>query len=124
MELSNHNPYIQLPPDIKIFTAIDLQEVELLSAGMSETEVLDYFNLSDEKLISCPQDKTYFQAAFRRGRSRAKHEAVRCLFAQMKDKGGSAAALAYLRQVGELWPAASLETGTGKNFSFKVVMDD
>ena len=117
------NPYEAQVGGLNIFDVASLLETEELSAGLSEEEVLDYFAVSAAQLEASPADAAIFRAAFKRGRSIAKSRACYSLFRSMNERGGANASLAYLKQVGEVWPQAELEQGLNKNFNFSVVFD-
>jgi len=117
------NPYANLPEGLKIFDSTSLAEAEGLAAGLTRQEVLDYFAVDESVLNSHPLDLDLFDKTYRRGRTIAKRVACDYLFVAMKGRNGAAAALAYLRQVGQEWPQAALDTSSSKQFSFKVVMD-
>lgn len=118
------NPYEAQEKDLYIFDVASLLETEKLAAGLSEEEVLDYFAVNRNELSTYPKDEAMFKAAFKRGRSIAKMKACGSLFTQMNERGGANASIAYLRQFGEMWPTAEVESGLGKNFSFKVVLGE
>jgi hypothetical protein len=126
MSINGYDPYSNLPTELKLFDAVALNKVEELSAALSEEEVLDFFAINEQQLVDSPTDAAIFRAAFKRGRSIAKFNAATHLFNAMKvsDKASApAAAIAYLKQFGQLWPTVE-EVGTGKNFSFHVVLGD
>ena len=122
--MERYDPYSYLPDSLKIFDAASLAEVEEMAAGLSQEEILSYFNISRDQLAPNLEDLAYFEASFNRGRRIAKHKAVVQLFRQMSnEKNGAAASLSYLRQVSEVFPQGEGDVGVGKNFSFKVVLD-
>ncbi|MEE8382703.1 MAG: hypothetical protein V3R78_12600 [Thermodesulfobacteriota bacterium] len=108
----------------------DLDEIEQLSVGLSESECLLYFgfkNIKDLGDKSNPQnkDKQMFTRAFNRGRLRGKNNAVIKLFESMGSRQGAAASLSYLKRFADLWHDDSDidDNEGGKSISFKVIMD-
>lgn len=70
-------------------------EIKSLAAGLDREEVLNYYGLTDGILKG--YDAYFFDICFLRGRMKAKHDAVKHLFTQMRDgKSGTQAALSYL----------------------------
>jgi len=125
MKKARQNPYDKLPDELAIFDQATLYEVEHLSKGMSEEEVLAIFTLDLEELEQYPTDLIWFRKAFKRGRSMAKHKAVNDLFQAMQGRQAKEASIAYLQRFGVLWPEAKEQDGNDKkNFSFTVVLDD
>jgi hypothetical protein len=114
------NPYGNLPKELTIFDEASLLEVEKLAASLSEEETLDFFAIPEERLGKSPADAAIFKAAFKRGRSIAKRNASEHLFSQMKTRNGAPAALAYLRQVADLWPISVGDANDKNNFVFSV----
>lgn len=108
--------------ELEFFSLNDLETVELMSAGMSEEEVLDYFALDLDELDK-ETDLKWFSRAFKRGRSVAKRKAVQKLFESMGDRNGSQASIAYLRHFGEKWPNDGSDASSSGKFSFNVVLD-
>lgn len=104
----------------------DLLEIEQFAFGMGEQEVLDYFAVTLEELQSAgTPDLKYFYKAFKRGRARAKRQAVDKLFRCMSDKNGAQACVAYLKSFANEWPADSEVAGAASGkFAFSVVMND
>lgn len=95
-----------------MFTDADIRNVEQLSAGLSETEILDIYSTSVEELCDVELDR--FRRAYKRGRALAKSQAVHSLFGQMNGREGAKAALSYLVRFGDQWPDVSEEFSNSK----------
>ena len=94
-------------------------EIQSMAVGLSEEEVLDYYNL--EKGDLPPYDRWFFECNFKRGRLVAKQNATAKLFASMD--GNSQAIMQYLSRFGsEEWRRDGASEGLGKQI--KIVVDD
>ena len=122
--MDQFNPYAILPPGLKIFDEYSLKIVEEAAAGLSVPEVLAIFNVSEAQLSDSPLDAEMFSAAYARGESLAKVQAVKHLFKQMSEKNGAPATITYLKTRAALWASVDENGGAGKNFSFTVNMAD
>jgi len=122
---SRYGVYDKLPDDMIYFDSNGLYEVENLCKGMNEEEVLAYFAFTVEEVMQSPSDWAWFNKAFKRGRSKAKHEMVESLFVAARGRQGKEASIAYLQRFGAQWPDSKESDGNDKkNFSFTVVLDD
>ena len=123
MALAN-NPYHNLSnANMKVFDFQNLQEVEDLSAGLDQAEVLSWYGLSLDDLSG--DDLKYFNIAFNKGRANAKRKAVSKLFEAMSSRQAKESAISYLARFSEGW-ATSVESdgkSAGK-FSFRVSMGE
>lgn len=109
-----------IPPDaLKNLSKDDYMDIEAMAAGMSESEVLDYFDLTIDKLNA--DEKIYFSKYFKKGRGAAKRQMVEALMKAAKGKGGGAFAALYLSKQAEEWPNGKDDTSTKSGFSFKVI---
>lgn len=97
-----------------------LMHVEQLAQGLSYTEALAYFGVTEKELNVA--ERRYFRTAYDRGVAQAKHLATQKLFASMSDKGGGAIAMEYLKMFSEKFPADS-EAASGSGFQLKVIRD-
>ena len=95
-----------------------LMQTETLAMGLSYTEALAYWGVTEDELN--PAEKRYFRTAYDRGVVQAKHLATQKLFASMSDKNGGQVAMQYLKMFGERFPADS-EGASGSNFHLRVV---
>ena len=121
-----YEPYEKLP-ELKYFKRVDLEEIETMSAGLSEEEVLSYYALEVSELLEGEDatptaDLIWLRKAQKRGRAKAQMKAVSKLFSSMSDRNGGQYSLAYLRQMADKWEAGE-GNGGGEGFSFKVMMD-
>jgi hypothetical protein len=116
-------PYDHLSNDLKIFDKESLLLVERAAAGLTPTEVLALFNVSSDQLTESPADKRIFEAAYARGESLGKLEALTCLLAQMRERQGVPAALTYLKVKAEQWRGVDDDAAGKKAFNFTVMMD-
>lgn len=82
-----------------VFDMSDAHNIEYIARGLTSGEVLDYFGLDENDLNV--EDKKFFSYHFRVGRAKAKSEAIEAFFTNMKQKGGTQAALSYLIRFGD-----------------------
>jgi len=107
-------------PPMKNFEADDFMDIEQMAAGMSEKEVLDYYDLTIDDLDET--EAVYFRKHFKRGRGAAKRQMVEALMRAAKAKNGGQFAALYLTKQAEDWPIDKNGNVNGKNsFSFTVV---
>jgi len=112
--------YTSVEEGLKDFTAADLDEIENLAVGLTETECLLYFGIERKDGLG-DEDKKQFIKAFNRGRLRGKKNACNHLFTAMGHKGGAAAAISYLKRFGEAWAGDNIDDSEGKGtISFQV----
>ena len=96
--------------------------INVMAAGMSMTEVCDYFGASLNDLV--PEDLAFFKYHYKQGRADANKKAVHALVKQMDQRGGGQVALSYLIRFGENWeekPEGDKEQNGKK--SFRIIMD-
>ena len=96
--------------------------INVMAAGMSMSEVVDYFGGTLTELE--PEDKKFFLFHYKQGRADANKKAVHALFKQMDQRGGGQVALSYLIRFGDDWeekPEGDKEQNGKK--SFRIVMD-
>ena len=98
--------------------------INTMAAGMSQTEVADFFGVDLKELDVKEEDFKFFRYHYKMGRADGNKRAVHALFKQMDQRGGGQVALSYLIRFGEDWeekPEGDTEQ-KGKR-SFKVVFD-
>ena len=83
-------------------------------------ECYDYLTVDPAELSEIDKDTAY--KVHRKGQLHAVHKASENLFIQMKQKGGTDAALEYLRQRGTTFSEEAQVSGSG--FSFNISMDE
>jgi len=121
------NPYSNINGDTLYFDYASLIEIETLSAGLDQAEVLAWYGLDVQDLDQPDAilDKKYFNIAFNRGRAVAKQKAVFALFEAMKGRQGKESSISYLARFGtDQWRQdVQSDNSTSGKFSFKVEMD-
>lgn len=106
--------------DCKIFKEGDDYEIRALSRGLSKEEVANCMGYELEEFTG--SDKRYFIAAYTRGRTEGKRQAVEDFFSHMKNpKFGNQVCLEYLTRFADDWPEEGVSAGSG--FNFKVLME-
>lgn len=101
-----------------LLTEKQLEQIQLLSEGLSKQDVLDYYGLTLERLSD--EDTILFNKAYNRGRVNMKLYAVRALKQAMTNsKTGMAASLAALSQLSEQWSDAP-QAAAAKSFTISL----
>lgn len=102
-------------PEMDHFDLIDLMAVNEMAAGMTKDEVLETFNYKWEELDT--DEQIYFTEFFNYGRGMAKRRVVNNLIESTKGKGGTPAAMAYLRRFAKEFEG-EVEGESAGSFSF------
>ena len=113
-------------PDLDVFNSDILQDVQTMALnGMSETEILEGFSITNEEFEAFGKnDKIYFKQFFNYGRAAGLKLVGGHLIEQSKGKGGINASMAYLRRFAENFKGEIAgESGAEFNFSFVTEKD-
>lgn len=104
------------------FDVVNQHNIEHSAKGLSAKEALSLWGYEDEELND--NDKRFFYHHFRKGRSRAKEEAIDALFVNMKQKGGGQVALSYLARFADEFEEEKAADGELKSKkSFTITFD-
>lgn len=105
-------------PEMEHLDANVLMDVEAMAAGMSQEEVLDFFDLELSDLD--PTETVYFIKHYKRGKGAAKRQMVEALMAAARGKNGGQYAALFLAKQAEEWPSGKDDLKVGSGFSFTV----
>lgn len=109
------------PDDIPPMSNLDanmLMDVEAMAAGMSQEEVLEYFDLELDDLDET--ESIYFVKHYKRGKGAAKRQMVDALMRAASGKNGGQFAALFLSKQAEEWPSGKDDIKAGNGFSFTV----
>lgn len=104
--------------DVEFFEISDSGIIRELSRGLSEAEVLNYFNVEKDDLGE--KDTFFFETEYKRGNLLARRDAVNRLFSSMSDRNGHVPALEYLTRFAEKWPEQEGVANTSRTFKLQI----
>ena len=113
------NRYSTLPDENTTFDQDMLMRIEDLAAGLSASEIMDYFGLQLHKLN--PVEVECLMTAYNRGCAKAKHKVTEKLLSAMGDKNGGVFALKYLEVFAEKFAETEAASNLNHGYTLQIV---
>jgi len=108
---------------LKCFERAQQAEIQNLSVGLSDSEIYEYFGITDVKELP-EYDQLFLKVMMARGRLIAKQNACHSLFKAMEGKDALPASLAYLTRFGHDAWASDKGTNAKNPTGIRIILDD